>query len=240
LTPEEHSRRKEQNREHRHAIEAEARAAAEKNHTTMAAVVAAAAYDAKQPSARAQIDTVRMLTGQQKRRAHDRYHHGGGKEKRADRYHHGGGKEKKAGSPNEWYLENKEEQHEKYHSKEGITSRNEKKAAAIDDIAAANGGKGYRGLGTPTNSGSYKIIYNNFLQEKAGFELVLTIKDVDGAALVFAKLHEVRAQLLGEAYQSETMYKKRLEETAHNGSSYGELGAAAGPRRRCCCRRRRR
>jgi hypothetical protein len=83
------------------------------------------------------------------------------------------------------------------------------------------------GLGTPTIAGSYKIQYHNFLQEKAGFTFVLTTKDVDGAALVFAKLHAVRAQLLGETYQSDSMYKQRVEDTVHNGTSYGGLGSDA-------------
>jgi hypothetical protein len=114
-----------------------------------------------------------------------------------------------------------------YDTKKSVKLRKEKKEAAIAAAAAANGGKGYKGLEITNISGSYKLQYTNFLQEKGGFELAVTIKDVDGAALVFAKPHEVRVQLLGEVYQSDLMYKRRLEDTVHNGSSYGELGSDA-------------
>jgi hypothetical protein len=56
---------------------------------------------------------------------------------------------------------------------------------------------------------------------------LVTVADVDGAALVFAKIHEVRAQLLGEAYHNDTKYKKTLAQIGHNGSTYGELGSDA-------------
>jgi hypothetical protein len=92
-------------------------------------------------------------------------------------------------------------------------------------------GRGYQGLSSPTRSGSYKIEYRDFLKEnkgvKAGLTIVLTVADVDGAALVFAKIHEVRAQLLGEAYHNDKKYKKTLEQIGHNGSSYRVLGSDA-------------
>jgi hypothetical protein len=72
----------------------------------------------------------------------ERYLNGGGKEKRTEYYFNGGGKKK---------------QSEYYFSEEGVKYRNEKKKAAIDAAAAANGGKGYKGLGTPSKSGSYRI-----------------------------------------------------------------------------------
>jgi hypothetical protein len=34
--------------------------------------------------------------------------------------------------------------------------------------------------------------------------------------------------LLGETYQSDSMYKQRVGDTVHNGRSYGELGSDAG------------
>jgi hypothetical protein len=37
----------------------------------------------------------------------------------------------------------------------------------------------------------------------------------------------VLSWLLGETYQRKSMYKQRVEDTAHNGSSYGELGPDA-------------
>jgi hypothetical protein len=164
---------------------------------------------------------------ERKRRAYEWYHEKGGKEKMHEWYHEKGGKEKKAVSNHEYHEKNKLQRKAARDSEEGVKLRNEKKAAAVAAMAAANGGKGYTGLGNPTSSGSYKIQYHNFLQEKAGFNFALTIKDVDGAALAFAKLHEVRAQLLGETYQSDSMYKQRVEDTAYNGSSYGGLGPDA-------------
>jgi hypothetical protein len=178
------------------------------------------------------------------------YLNGGGKQKLAEWYHHGGGKEKKADCKQEWYHKKggKEKQavykharyHEKggkekqavsdkadYHSEEGVLSRKNKKKEAADAIIAANEGRGYQGLGSPTKNGSYKIQFTNFLNEKKGVAIVLTVADVDAAALVFAKIHEVRAQLLGEAYRNDKKYKKALAQSGHNGTTYGELGSDA-------------
>jgi hypothetical protein len=41
------------------------------------------------------------------------------------------------------------------------------------------------------------------------------------------KIHEVRAQLLGEALIKTNKYKKTLKQIGHNGSTYGKLGSDA-------------